>query len=142
MDTVEVVLLTLLVLNGIALTVLVLLQQGKGADAGASFGAGASNTILGSSGSASLFTKLTAYLAIGFFVITFALAYTARERADAAQSLGIPQSSEQATLPSLDGAEDGTQDGAGEGILDAADALEGELEEATDAPEGSDIPNL
>ena len=112
MDTVEVVLLTLLVLNGIALTVLVLLQQGKGADAGASFGAGASNTILGSSGSASLFTKLPAYLAIGFFVITFALAYTARERADAAQSLGIPQSSEQATLPSLDGAEDGTQDGA------------------------------
>ena len=66
----------------------------------------------------------------------------ARERADAAQSLGIPQSSEQATLPSLDGAEDGTQDGAGEGILDAADALEGELEEATDAPEDSDIPNL
>ena len=90
MTTVESVLLALLVLDAIALVVLVLLQQGKGADAGASFGSGSSNTMFGSLGAASFLTKATAWLAIGFFVIAFGLAYTANERAAAAGSVGIP----------------------------------------------------
>ena len=90
MSTVETVLLILLVADAIALTVLVLLQQGKGADVGAAFGSGSSNTMFGSAGGAPFMTKLTAWLAIGFFVIAFGLAYIAKERANAAGSLGIP----------------------------------------------------
>ncbi len=90
MSTLETVLLSLLVLDAIALTVLVLLQQGKGADVGAAFGSGASNTMFGSAGGAPFLTKLTAWLSIGFFAIAFALAYIAKERADSANTLGIP----------------------------------------------------
>ena len=70
---------------------LVLLQQGKGADVGAAFGSGSSNTVFGSSGGATAMTRITTWLAIGFFVISFALAYTAKERSDQADRLGIPQ---------------------------------------------------
>ena len=45
----------------------VLIQQGKGAEAGASFGAGASQTVFGSSGSWNFFSKITAFLATLFF---------------------------------------------------------------------------
>ena len=90
MSSVETVLLSLLVLDAIALTVLVLLQQGKGADVGAAFGSGSSNTMFGSLGTTSFLTKATAWLAVGFFVIAFSLAYTAKQRAEQANNLGIP----------------------------------------------------
>ena len=53
-----------------------MIQQGKGADVGAAFGSGSSNTVFGSSGGATAMTRLTTWLAIGFFVIAFGLAYT------------------------------------------------------------------
>lgn len=81
----------LLVADALALATLVLLQHGKGADVGAAFGSGSANTVFGSAGSASFLTKLTAWLAIGFFVISFGLAYTAKERAADLENLGIPQ---------------------------------------------------
>ena len=91
MSTLETVLLTMLSLDAIALTALVLLQQGKGADVGAAFGSGSSNTIFGASGSAPFLTKLTTWLAILFFAITFGLAYVAKERVLEVGSQGIPQ---------------------------------------------------
>ncbi|MDG2276689.1 MAG: preprotein translocase subunit SecG [Pseudomonadales bacterium] len=94
LSTIESILLALLVLDAIALTVLVLVQQGKGADVGASFGSGSASTMFGSLGAASFFTKATAWLAIGFFLITFALAYIAKEKAGAAGTLGIPTAAE------------------------------------------------
>ncbi len=107
MSTVETVLLSLLVIDALALITLVLIQQGKGADVGAAFGSGSSNTVFGSSGGATAMTRLTTWLAIGFFVIAFGLAYTAKERSEQAGNLGIPQvinsASENATdLPSSD----------------------------------------
>jgi preprotein translocase subunit SecG len=48
---------------------LVLIQQGKGADMGASFGAGASNTVFGASGSGNFLTKMTALFATVFFIV-------------------------------------------------------------------------
>jgi preprotein translocase subunit SecG len=57
----------------ICLIGLVLIQQGKGADMGASFGAGSSATIFGSSGSGNFLTKATTWLAIAFFVISLVL---------------------------------------------------------------------
>jgi preprotein translocase subunit SecG len=91
MNTIETVLLILLVLDAIALGVLVLIQQGQGANVGAAFGSGASSTMFGSGGSAPFLTKLTVWLAIGFFLISFGLAYTAKERAASLDQLGIPQ---------------------------------------------------
>jgi preprotein translocase subunit SecG len=90
MSTLETVLLMLLVADAVALAALVLLQQGRGADVGAAFGSGSASTMFGSAGSASFLTRLTVWLAIGFFLISFGLAYTAKERAAAVDRLGIP----------------------------------------------------
>ena len=78
MTTLETVLLSLLVIDALALIALVLIQQGKGADVGAAFGSGSSNTVFGSSGGATAMTRITTWLSIGFFVIAFSLAYTAK----------------------------------------------------------------
>lgn len=82
MGTVETVLLILLVVDALALIGLVLIQQSKGADVGAAFGSGSAGTMFGSSGGSSFLIKVTTILAILFFVIAFALAYTAKQRAD------------------------------------------------------------
>jgi len=67
------VLIIAYVLIALALIGLVLIQQGKGADMGASFGAGSSATVFGSGGSGNFLTKATTWLAIGFFVISLVL---------------------------------------------------------------------
>ena len=63
------------VLLAVGLVCLVLLQRGKGADAGAGFGAGASGTVFGARGSASFLSRTTAVLALLFFVSSLTLAY-------------------------------------------------------------------
>ncbi|MFT5295447.1 MAG: preprotein translocase subunit SecG [Colwellia sp.] len=68
----QVLIITYLIVS-ICLIGLVLIQQGKGADMGASFGAGSSATIFGSSGSGNFLTKATTWLAIAFFVISLVL---------------------------------------------------------------------
>ncbi|WP_375057752.1 preprotein translocase subunit SecG [Zobellella sp. DQSA1] len=67
------ILLVVYLLIALALIGLVLIQQGKGADMGASFGAGASNTVFGSSGSGNFLTKATTLLAASFFVVSLVL---------------------------------------------------------------------
>ena len=62
------ILIIVQVLIAIGLVVLILLQHGKGADAGAAFGSGASSTVFGSQGSASFLTRITAVLATLFFL--------------------------------------------------------------------------
>lgn len=91
MSTLEIVLVVLLVADSLALATLVMLQQGKGAEVGAAFGSGSANTMFGSAGSASFMTKMTVWLAIAFFLISFGLAYIAKERATAIDTQGIPQ---------------------------------------------------
>ncbi|MDA1107000.1 MAG: preprotein translocase subunit SecG [Proteobacteria bacterium] len=68
-------LLVIDVLVAVSLVALILIQQGKGADVGAAFGSGASQTVFGSQGSASFLTRATAVLATLFFSISLALAY-------------------------------------------------------------------
>ncbi|MDG4550955.1 MAG: preprotein translocase subunit SecG [Candidatus Contendobacter sp.] len=63
------------VVIAVALIALVLLQQGKGADAGAAFGSGSSATMFGSRGSASFLSRTTAALATAFFLTSLTLAY-------------------------------------------------------------------
>lgn len=67
------VLLVIYLLAAVGVIGLVLIQQGKGADMGASFGAGASNTVFGASGSGNFLTRMTAILATVFFVISLVL---------------------------------------------------------------------
>ncbi len=64
----------------IAVIGLVLIQHGKGADAGAAFGSGASSTVFGARGSASFMTRLTTILAGLFFVTSILLFYLAAQR--------------------------------------------------------------
>ena len=125
LQTIETVLLVALVADAIALGVLIMLQQGKGADVGAAFGSGSSNTVFGSAGSGSALTRATTWLAIGFFVIAFGLAYTAKEKADAAGTFELPEALQ------IDDA------GAGEAPVP-------NLPELTDDLEGvdSDIPEI
>ncbi len=68
------------VLVALSIIGLVLLQQGKGAEAGASFGGGASQTVFGSQGGGDFFSKLTAVLAVVFFVTRFSLAIIAKNQ--------------------------------------------------------------
>jgi len=82
------ILLTIHLLLSAAIIGLVLLQRGKGADAGAGFGSGASGTVFGARGSSTFFSKTTAVLATCFFVTSLALAYMASHRAGA----GAPKS--------------------------------------------------
>lgn len=67
------ILIVVYLIVALCLIGLVLIQQGKGADMGASFGAGSSATIFGSSGSGNFLTRSTTWLAIAFFVISLVL---------------------------------------------------------------------
>ena len=77
----ETILLVLHVLVAVALIGLVLLQHGKGADAGAAFGSGASATVFGARGASSFLSRTTAVLATLFFLLSLVLAILAGRRA-------------------------------------------------------------
>ncbi|WP_043308804.1 preprotein translocase subunit SecG [Pseudomonas sp. ML96] len=86
----ETVVIVVHLLGAIGVVGLVLLQQGKGADAGASFGAGASATVFGSQGSATFLSRFTAILAAIFFITSLGLAFFAKEKADNLTQAGLP----------------------------------------------------
>ncbi|WP_415890104.1 preprotein translocase subunit SecG [Neptuniibacter sp. SY11_33] len=86
----ETVVLIIHVLLAAAVIGLILLQQGKGAEAGASFGAGASQTVFGSTGSGNFLSRVTGIVAAGIFVTSFVLAVYAKEKADSVGDAGIP----------------------------------------------------
>ena len=69
------------------LIVLVLLQHGKGADAGANFGGGSSQTVFGGGGSSSFMLKLTSVVATVFFATSLLLAYLGAQQAKGFQSV-------------------------------------------------------
>jgi preprotein translocase subunit SecG len=70
------------VLVALAILALIMLQQGKGAEAGASFGGGASQTVLGVAGSGNLLTRWTSILAAVFFATSLTLAYFAKQKSE------------------------------------------------------------
>ena len=89
MSTLESVLIVVLALLAATITVIVVLQQGRGADIGAAFGAGGANTIFGSTGLASPLAKLTWGLAGVFLVLCMTLAYLAKQRSEEANSVVV-----------------------------------------------------
>lgn len=89
------VLIFILLLVSVAIIALVLLQHGKGADAGAAFGSGASSTVFGSQGPASFLMKLTGFLVLAFFVICIALTRIATNEAKPAVPVQQPAQQQQ-----------------------------------------------
>lgn len=69
-------------LAAVAVVVLILLQHGKGAEMGASFGAGSSQTVFGVQGSGNLLTHSTAIFTTVFFVTSLGLAYIAKQKTE------------------------------------------------------------
>jgi preprotein translocase subunit SecG len=69
------------VLFAVLIIGLIMIQQGKGADMGASFGSGSSQTVFGAGGGGNLLTRLTAVLATLFFATSFGLAVVAKDKA-------------------------------------------------------------
>jgi preprotein translocase subunit SecG len=75
------VVVALQIISALVMIGLVLIQHGKGADMGASFGSGASGSLFGATGSANFLSRSTAVCAAVFFCCTLALAYASNNRA-------------------------------------------------------------
>ena len=134
-------------LVAVAIIGLILLQQGKGAEMGASFGAGASQTLFGSTGSGNFFSRLTAILATVFFVTSFTLAILAKQRTGSADDFSLPSALEVDT-PAVNQAEESALNDvplvdaiSDEGEGSAADLPQVENSaDAGDASDSADIP--
>lgn len=111
--------LALHVVIAVALVVLVLINQGKGADMGAAFGSGASSTVFGSAGAATFMTKLIASLGTLFFATSLGLAIMA--------SRGIGMGQESSVI--------------GDAPQQAEGTSASEASEAPDEPDSPDSPN-
>jgi len=69
---------------------LILLQQGKGAEMGASFGSGGSQTLFGPTGGSNLLTRSTAILVTLFFITSFSLSLLAKQKVSVGADAGVP----------------------------------------------------
>lgn len=89
------------VLVALVLIGLVLIQHGKGADIGAAFGSGASNTVFGSQGTGSFLFKLTGSLAMTFFITSLTLSYMVSTQYHKSEQQVIPHKSSvpESTIP-------------------------------------------
>jgi len=85
----EQIILAVHLLIALAIIGLIMLQQGKGADMGASFGAGGSQTLFGSDGGGNVLTKATAWLVVLFFATSFSLAFILNQRSVVKDDLGL-----------------------------------------------------
>ncbi|MCK7546417.1 preprotein translocase subunit SecG [Marinobacter koreensis] len=133
MSWLETLVVVVHVVIAIALVSLVLIQQGKGADAGAAFGGGASQTVFGSQGSGSFLTRLTTILAIVFFVTSFSLGVFAKQRAEVAGDVGVPVA-EESSAPAP-----AKQDKQASAPADQADQKQSS---DTESGKSSDLPTL
>jgi preprotein translocase subunit SecG len=131
MDTLQKAVLIGHTLIALLIIVLVLLQRGKGADAGAAFGAGASGTVFGARGSGSFFSRATAICATAFFVTSLTLAYLSSQNSAAPSSvldtteviedvLDEPVSE----MPAIDAADDLLEDAADMPVLEDPAAMD------------------
>jgi preprotein translocase subunit SecG len=124
------VLVVVQVVVAVAVVGLILLQQGKGADAGAAFGSGASGTVFGSRGAANFLSRATAVLATVFFVVSLTLAWLVSNRGTSSQSI-VEQELGSQPAPVQPAAPAGPA--VPEAIVPAAPSTEGEEEPKTPA---------
>ena len=122
----EQIVLVVHLLVAVSIIGLIMIQQGKGADMGASFGAGASQTLLGSDGSGNVLTRATAWMVVLFFASSFGLAIIANGKSSAVNDLDLD-------IPAV--------------VLEETESFESELPVIeTEVPEASateqDVPEL
>ena len=98
----EPIIIIIHVLSAFAIVSLVLMQHGKGADAGASFGGGGAATVFGASGSGNFLTRLTAVLTALFFITSLSLAVFAKKQTTDAYSLKSVQTTSSAPAQSTE----------------------------------------
>jgi preprotein translocase subunit SecG len=136
MDTMQKIVLIAHTFIALAIIGLVLLQRGKGADAGAAFGAGASGTVFGARGSSNFFSRATAILATIFFASSLTLAYMSSQREESPSSL-IERA------PAVEAVE-GDEQAAPEGAADAGQDLPVLEDASEDDSEGdtAELPSL
>ncbi len=141
MDTMQSAVLIGHTLVAVLIIVLVLLQRGKGADAGAAFGAGASGTVFGARGSSNFFSRATAVLATVFFASSLTLAYMSSQHSTGPESLLEDAPVLEAPLePELTGT-DGSSDGGELSDIGEFPELPG-LEGSDPAADDSEMPSL
>jgi preprotein translocase subunit SecG len=87
------------VIAGLVIIGLVLLQHGKGADAGAAFGSGSAGSVFGSSGSANFLSRATAITAVVFFLTSMGLTYLSGRKTDNKGVMAQPPASQEQSLP-------------------------------------------
>ena len=105
MTTITTLALIAHVLIAVAIIGLVLLQRGKGAEAGAGFGAGASGTVFGAKGSANFLSRSTAVMATLFFASSLTLAYLNSNRQPTASLMDVTVEVEEEVAGSATGEE-------------------------------------
>lgn len=93
----ETLVLVIHILVALGMTGLILVQQGKGADAGATFGGGGAATVFGAAGSANFLTRSTAVLTVIFFLTSLGLAVIAKRQAT--ELLSLPTAQAPVTQP-------------------------------------------
>src|ERR1700683_4610976 len=117
-----------------AIVALVLLQRGKGAEAGAGFGAGASGTVFGARGASTALSRATAILAAIFMITSLSLAYVGARRSNAPASSLLDQlatpSAPASTVPRIRGGGGGSSRGG----ADAAGASPAAASSPANAP--------
>lgn len=131
------VLIVVYLIVALCLIGLVLIQQGKGADMGASFGAGSSATIFGSSGSGNFLTKTTTYLAVAFFVISLVLGNLTANRIKSTDEWNNLDSAVEQSIPADDAIPTDSAEPKASSInsdVPSSDAAESKKDE-------SDVPN-
>lgn len=98
----ELLILVIHVIAALGVIGLVLLQHGKGADAGAAFGSGASGSVFGSAGSANFLSRATAIFALVFFLTSLGLTYLSTRKSDQTgvmKSQSVPARSAPSDVP-------------------------------------------
>jgi len=133
MTTIQSIVLGGHTLIALLIIILVLLQRGKGADAGAAFGSGASGTVFGARGSTNFFSRATAVMATIFFISSLALAYLSTQQVG-----GAPDSllEDAAPLPEQPATEEAPESAADPDALPEFGDAEGAVLE----PTGEDMP--
>jgi len=131
------ILLVFHVLVSVSIVGLILLQQGKGADAGAAFGGGSSATVFGSQGSGNFLSRATAVLAAIFFVTSLSLAYLAKTGADEEDGFDKKFKVEK-TMPSDMTKEDITKEDMGKKMDDASLPTESDIRSDVITPAETD----
>jgi preprotein translocase subunit SecG len=145
-ESLQTILLVIQVLVAVSLIGLILIQHGKGADAGAAFGSGASSTVFGSQGSSNFLTKATAILAFVFLANSLSLAYIASRRMNSVESLmlapGVVVEESQTETTTTEGALLETK--IEESIPESIDSMPAIPESTEDMPviQESDVPEL